>query len=128
MTSVTRISGMVSGLDTDTLVKKMMAAESVGFNKMKQNQQKYTWQSDSYRQWNTDLFAFRSTTVFNMKLSSNYNTFATTSSSPDSMSGVATADAVAGTYSYEVSNLAQSATIKSNIDIDQNIALGTATN
>lgn len=125
MASVTRISGMVSGLDTDTLVKKMMAAESIKLTKMKQNQEKYTWQSDGYRQWNTDLFAFRSNTLFNMKLSSTYNTLSTTSSNPDSMSGTATADAVAGTYGYQVSNLAQSATIKSNIAIDQEVALGT---
>lgn len=123
MASVTRISGMVSGLDTDTLVKKMMAAESIGLTKMKQNQQKLTWQSDGYRQWNTDLFTFRSNTLFNMKLSSTYNTFSTTSSNSDLMSGVATSEAIEGTYNYQISNLAQSATIKSNIDIDQNAAL-----
>jgi flagellar hook-associated protein 2 len=123
MASINRISGMASGLDTDTLVKKMMTAESIGLNKMKQNQQKLTWQSDGYRQWNSDIFSFRSTTLFNMKLSSAYNTFSTTSSSPDSLSGTATADAVEGTYSYEVLNLAQSATMKSNIDIDQTKAL-----
>lgn len=127
MTSVTRISGMASGLDTDALVKKMMAAESIKLNKMKQTQQKYTWQSDGYRQWNSDLFAFRSNTLFNMKLSSNYNTYSTTPSSPDSMSGVSSADAVVGTYSYQISNLAQSATMKSNIDIDQTAELGSAT-
>ncbi|KRE73587.1 flagellar filament capping protein FliD [Paenibacillus sp. Soil750] len=123
MTTINRISGMASGLDTDALVKKMMDAESVKLNKMKQNQQKYTWQSDGYRQWNSDLFAFRSNTLFNMKLSSTYSTFSTTTTNADSMSGVATADAIEGTYSYEVSKLAQSATMKSNLVVDQNAAL-----
>jgi flagellar hook-associated protein 2 len=122
-TSVNRISGMVSGLDTDSLVKKMMSAESVHMNTMKQQQQKLTWQSSGYRQWNTDIFSLRSTTLFNMKLEGSYSTFAATSSNPDSLNGTPTADAIEGTYSYEVSNLAQSATITSNVTIDTTQAL-----
>lgn len=121
--SINRVSGMVSGLDTDILVKKLMAAESVGLNKAKQKQQTLTWRSDSYRKWNSDIFTFRSSAVFNMKLDSSYNTYSTTSSNPDSMSGVATADAVDGTFNYQISNLAQSATIKSNIVLDPTAAL-----
>ncbi|OCT13156.1 hypothetical protein A8709_20645 [Paenibacillus pectinilyticus] len=122
-TSVNRISGMVSGLDTDSLVKKLMAAESVNLIKSKQKLQTLTWQSDGYRQWNTDMFSFRTNTLFNMKLSKSYDTFATTTSDSNSLSGIASSDVIEGTYSYKVTNLAQSATMKSNVDIDTTKAL-----
>jgi flagellar hook-associated protein 2 len=108
--SITRISGMASGLDTDSLVKKMMTAESAQYNKMKQQQQKLSWQSDSYRQWNSDLFSFQST-LFNMTLSGPYGTFAVSSSSDSVMSGTSTGDAVPGTHSFQVNQLAEAATV-----------------
>ena len=103
--SVSRISGMVSGLDTDSLVKKLMSAESVNLVKSKQQLQKLTWQSDGYRQWNTDSFSFRSNTLFNMKLAKTFDTFATASSDSASISGTASPDAIEGTYSYQISIL-----------------------
>lgn len=122
--SITRISGMVSGLDTDSIVKKLMQAEQVPLNKMKQNQQKLTWESDGYRQWNKDIFSFRSTTLFNMKLSGTFGTYAVASSDSNILNGTATADAIPGTYSYQVNNIAQSAAIKSsNLTIDPTQAL-----
>ncbi|BAU26566.1 flagellar hook-associated protein [Aneurinibacillus soli] len=110
-TSLTRISGLNSGMDTESLVKKLMDAESIRYNKMKQDQQKLTWQSDAYRQWNTDLFSFRST-VSDMKFSRNYNTFSTTSSNPDAVVATAGPDAIDGIHTIKVSQLAASATVK----------------
>jgi flagellar hook-associated protein 2 len=125
-TSLNRISGLASGMDTDSLVKKLMTAESASLNKMKQNQQKYQWQSDGYRQWNSDLFSFYTTTLFNMKMSGKYGTFNVSSSNSDAISGTATADAVPGTYTFEVDHLAQSATMVSNLGsgFKQNEQLG----
>ncbi|WHY94150.1 flagellar filament capping protein FliD [Neobacillus cucumis] len=118
-TSITRLSGLASGMDTDSLVKKLMQAESARLNKMMQSKQKYEWQSDGYRQWNSDLFSFYGTTLFNMKLSGQYGTFnVSTSDNSFAVSGTATADAVAGTYTMEVDQLAQSATMVSNVDLD----------
>jgi flagellar hook-associated protein 2 len=108
--SVTRISGMSSGLDTDSLVKKLMTAESAQYNKMKQQQQKLTWQSDSYRQWNSDIFTFQKS-LFDMTLSSPYGTFAGSSSSDATVSGIATGGAIPGTHTFQVNSLADAATI-----------------
>lgn len=97
-------------MDTDSIVKKLMNAESISLNKLKQNQQKQTWLSDTYRQWNADLLAFRSNTVLNMSLSKTYNTFDVTSSQENSVSAAASGSSLAGTYSVEVKQLAGSAT------------------
>jgi flagellar hook-associated protein 2 len=125
--STTRISGLVSGMDTDTLVKKLMTAESAGYNRMMQQQQKLTWQSDAYRQWNTDLFSFRSNTLFNMKLSKSYNTFNVSSTNSDAVSATGTANAIEGTHKIGVSQLASSATLAGSPIIDANTPVGAAT-
>lgn len=125
-TSLTRISGLNSGMDTDTIVKKLMDAESIRYNKMKQDQQKLTWQSDAYRQWNTDLFSFR-TTVSDMKFSKNYNTFSTTSSNSDAVAATANPDAIEGNHTITVNQLAASATIKATgVKFDVTKSLGSA--
>jgi flagellar hook-associated protein 2 len=123
--SITRLTGFASGMDTDSIVKKLMNAESISLNKLKQNQQKQTWLSDTYRQWNADLLAFRSNTVLNMSLSKTYNTFDVTSSHENSVSATASGTSLAGTYSVEVKQLASSAAFTGNkVSLDPTKTLG----
>ena len=44
-----RISGMASGLDTDTLVKQMMKPYNMKVDKMKQDRQTVAWRQELYR-------------------------------------------------------------------------------
>ncbi|MEH7247200.1 flagellar filament capping protein FliD [Neobacillus niacini] len=123
--SITRLTGFASGMDTDSIVKKLMNAESISLNKLKQNQQKQSWLSDTYRQWNADLLAFRSNTVLNMSLSKTYNTFDVTSSQENSVSATASGTSLAGTYSVEVKQLASSATFSGDkVNLDPTKSLG----
>lgn len=124
-TSITRLTGFASGMDTDSIVKKLMDAESISLNKLKQNQQKQTWESDAYRQWNTDLLAFRSNTVLDMSLSKSYNTFDVTSSQENSVAATASGTSLAGTYSVAVKQLASSATFTGDkVSLDPTKTLG----
>lgn len=112
-------------MDTDSIVKKLMNAESISLNKLKQNQQKQTWLSDTYRQWNADLLAFRSNTVLNMSLSKTYNTFDVSSSQENSVSATASGTSLAGTYSVEVKQLASSASFTGDkVSLDPTKTLG----
>ena len=52
---VTRISGLASGMDTDTIVKKLMDAERVPLDKLYQKKTYTEWQRDDYRDINTAL-------------------------------------------------------------------------
>ncbi|MEC1522162.1 flagellar filament capping protein FliD [Neobacillus niacini] len=123
--SITRLTGFASGMDTDSIVKKLMNAESISLNKLKQNQQKQTWLSDSYRQWNADLLAFRSNTILNMSLSKTYNTFDVSSSQENAVSATASGTSLAGTYSVEVKQLASSAAFTGDkVSLDPTKTLG----
>lgn len=123
--SVTRLTGFATGMDTDSIVKKLMDAERIPLNRLKQNQQRQIWLIDSYRQWNTDLFAFRNNTLFNMNLSSAYNTNDIGISMPNAISGTATSSAISGTYSLTVKQLAESASLTgSKVELDTTKTLG----
>jgi flagellar hook-associated protein 2 len=123
--SVTRITGMATGMDTESIVKKLMDVERIPLNRLKQKQQTNMWLIDSYRQWNSDLFAFRNTNIFNMKLSKTYNTFEVGSTLPNSVTGTATSSAITGSYSLSIKQLAESATFTSNnVKLDTTKTLG----
>lgn len=55
---VTRIGGLASGMDIDSLVEKLMSAEKAPLNKLYQQKQKYEWQRDAYRDVNKQLASF----------------------------------------------------------------------
>jgi flagellar hook-associated protein 2 len=108
---------MASGLDTDSIVKKLMDVEKMSLNKLMQQQQKEIWRSDAYRQWNKDLFGFQDT-LLKMKLSSAYNTFEVSSNQDGVVSGVGTSSAIPGTYTIDkVDSIAKAATFSGNVQI-----------
>jgi flagellar hook-associated protein 2 len=58
-TASNRMSGLASGMDIDSIVEKLMKAESAKMEKLQQQKQKYEWQRDAYRSTNIKLEAFR---------------------------------------------------------------------
>ncbi|UQW98056.1 flagellar filament capping protein FliD [Rummeliibacillus sp. G93] len=59
--SSNRITGLASGIDTESMVEKLMQAQSAQMEKLQQQKQKYEWQRDSYREVNTKLSTFEKT-------------------------------------------------------------------
>jgi flagellar hook-associated protein 2 len=123
--SVTRITGWATGMDTESIVKKLMDVERIPLNRLKQKQQTQMWLIDSYRQWNSDFFNFNSTNLFNMKMSKTYNTFDVASGLPNSITGTATSTSITGNYSISVKQLAEPAMITSSkVKLDTTKTLG----
>ena len=58
-TTGNRFTGLASGMDIDSLVEKLMKAESAKMEKLQQQKQTYEWQRDAYRGINVKLEAFR---------------------------------------------------------------------
>ena len=84
-----RVNGMASGMDIDGMVSKLMKAESVPLDKMKQKQQTLQWQRDDYRDMNTSLKDL-DTTIFNgIFLQSSFNKKTVTSSNDSKVSASA---------------------------------------
>ncbi|MFF6014775.1 flagellar filament capping protein FliD [Lysinibacillus fusiformis] len=105
---VNRIGGLASGMDIDSLVKKLMNAERAPLNKLYQKKQTYEWQRDAYRGVNTKLKTFDTYISDNLVLKSLISKTAASSNS-NLVSATATGSA-SGTLSIEgVSQLATAA-------------------
>jgi flagellar hook-associated protein 2 len=70
-TSPIRMGGLVSGLDTETIVKNLMKAESAPLNKLLQKKQTEEWRRDQYREMNALLLDLKNKTL-DMKLQGTY--------------------------------------------------------
>ncbi|SFH00575.1 flagellar hook-associated protein 2 [Sporolactobacillus nakayamae] len=101
-TNTSRVSGLASGIDVDSIVAKLMTAESQPLVQMQQNLQLTEWQRDDYRSMNT-LLSNLQTTIQKMKLQGPY--LAKTATSSDSSKVTATGGANSGNVAYTLSNV-----------------------
>lgn len=58
-----RLSGMVSGLDTDTVIKELNKVTRSQVDQLKQQRTVVEWQRDAYREMNAKFLDFRSTKI-----------------------------------------------------------------
>ncbi len=100
----TRISGLASGMDIDSLVKKMVSAQQTKINQDKQKVQILEWKQEAYREINLKLLTLRNT-VSDLKLPSTFTGKTTTSSDETVIKATATSEADNGTYIVKVNSL-----------------------
>lgn len=104
-----RISGMNSGLDTDSIVQDLVKAYSTKTDTYKKEQTKLQWKQDAWKSLNTKIYSFYSNSLSNMRFSSNYNVKKTTVSDESKASVVASDGAVSGIQTLKITDLARAA-------------------
>lgn len=114
-----RLSGLASGMDTDTVVKQMLAAERAKIEKIQAKVQIGEWKTEAYREITSSLQSFYSTyfdttSPLNLKSVNSFASFATSytdaaSSNYVTLTGVSGAQA--GKYSITELRTATSATL-----------------
>lgn len=109
MSNLTRISGLASGMDIDTMVSELMKAQRARLDSLKQKEQQMEWAQTDYRSINNSLRTLRDST-FNMKLTGTYSTKLVSSSNESALTATAGTTAVNGTYSVTVHQLAEGVT------------------
>ena len=100
------MTGMISGLDTESIVAALMSAQKTKKTKIENKKQKLEWKQEIWSSLNTKLYSFYNTSLSKMRLQSGYNV--KTASSSDSTKVKATVDnsAASGTYKIKVKALA----------------------
>lgn len=116
MTTINRISGLASGLDTDTIVKNLVKVAQAPVDKLKQERQIWQWKQEDYRKINTSLLNLRNQ-VFNLKMQSAFKAMKATSSDEAVLKAQAASTASEGVYEVEVVNLAKAASSVSSSSI-----------
>jgi len=104
-----RITGISSNMDTDAMVQELVSAYKKKGEKTEKAQTKLGWKQEAWEALNTKIKSFYSKTLSNMRFSTNYNKKATTVSDTTKATVVASDNAVNGTQSLEVKNLAKAA-------------------
>ncbi len=103
-----KLSGLVSGLDTDSMVKELVSAYSTKKDNLVKAQTKLSWTQDAWKDMNSKIYSFYTDSLSNMRFSSTFSAMKKTTASDDSkvtISGSATA--VNGTQTLEINQLAQ---------------------
>lgn len=116
-----RIGGLASGIDTDSLIKEMMAAQKLPMDKLTQQKAWTEWQKDSFRDVNL-AFSNLNTLAGEMRLQGTFNSYAATSSAPENVAAETTSNSVSGSYGVTVTTLASGAKAHSGSPITINAA------
>lgn len=101
-----RMSGLSSGMDTEAIVKELMSAQSLKKNKVVKAKTKLEWTQTKWADLNTKLTGLYNNFVTKMQLSTAYRTKKTTISDTSKASVSAKTNAVNGSYTMEVKNIA----------------------
>lgn len=107
VTNYSKITGLSSGLDIDSIVNGLMTAERVPLDKLEQQKQILEWQQSDYRTLNTALYTFE-TTASDMRYQRTFLARKAASSDESVATATAAANATDGTYDITVNRLATS--------------------
>lgn len=102
-----RMTGMVSGLDTDSIVQELVSAYSTKKEKVEKQQTKLGWKQEIWKDLNKEVNTFYKS-VGNLRFSSGYSTKKTTSSDSTKATVSSASSAVTGTQKLHVLSTAQS--------------------
>ena len=103
-----RMSGLLSGMDTEAIVKELMSAQSMKKNKVVKAKTKLEWTQTKWSELNTKLTGLYNNFVSKMQLSTAYKTKKTTVSDATKASVEAKTAAANGSYSMKIKNIATS--------------------
>lgn len=105
--AVNRVSGMVSGIDTESLVTAMVATQTAKKEKLQKAQTKLQWKQDAFKSINTKVYGLYSK-ISNLRFSTAYNMKKTTVSDSTKATVTASSSAVNGTQKLTIEKLATS--------------------
>lgn len=101
-----RLTGLISGMDTESLVTQLVSAYAVKKNKVIKNKTKLEWKQEKWKELNTKIYNLYSKTISNMQYTTAYRSKKTSVSDETKASVVANDNAVNGTQTLSISKLA----------------------
>lgn len=102
-----RITGMYSGLDTESIISELASAQSAKKNSLVKAQTKLSWKQDAWKALNTKIYSFYSNVLSNMRFQGSYQSKTTKVSNPNAVSVVTGGEAVNGVQSMKITQLAK---------------------
>lgn len=103
-----KLSGLISNMDTDSIVKELMSAQSFKKRKIENKKTTLTWKQDKWKDLNTKLLALYKKELSDLKKEGSYLSKKVTSSDSSKLTATASISAPKGTHTVTVSQLASS--------------------
>lgn len=107
--STLRMTGLVSGLDTESIVQGLVSAASYKKTDLTNKQTKLGWKQDAWKTLNAKIYSFYTDELGSMKYESTFNAKKATIVDSSIASVEASSSAVTGTQALAVHSLAKSA-------------------
>lgn len=104
-----RMTGMMSGMDTESIIQELVAAKRTKVDDVKKKQTKLEWKQDAWKELNTKLKNLQSKYLNNMRFSTAYMKKTTKVSNSSAVSVITGENAVNGVQSLQVEQLARTA-------------------
>ncbi len=102
-----RITGMNSGLDTESIISELVKAQRTKVDAVKKKQTIAGWKQDAWKELNTKIYKLFQNTLGNMRLSTDYSKKITDVSNSSIVSVISSDDAMNATQKLMVKHLAQ---------------------
>lgn len=109
-----RLSGMASGLDTDTIIKGMVDAQRLKNKKVSDKSQILDWKQERLKEINAKLYKLYAEDLTKLRLQSGYSTKKVTSSNENLVSVTGTNSAPTGKTEITIDKLASSQSLIGN--------------
>ncbi len=114
-----RMTGMMSGLDTESIIQELVAVRRTKVDKQKKAQTSLNWKQEAWKGLNSKLRSLQQKYLANMKFSDAYTKKTTKVSNSSAVSVITGANAVNGVQSLKIESLAKNgyltgATVESN--------------
>ena len=107
--STMRLSGLISGMDTESIIQELVSAKQIKVDNTKKAQTKHEWKQEAWKSLNTKLKNLQSKYVANLRFSSSYMKKTTKVSNSSAVSVITGEDAVNGVQELSVKQLAKTA-------------------
>lgn len=107
-----RITGMYSGLDTESIINELASAQSYKKTKLVKAQTKHSWKQDAWKSLNTKIYSFYQK-LDDLRLQGSYKKKKTVVSNPNAVKVVSGEETVNGVHSLTVEKMARQAYLTS---------------
>ncbi len=102
-----RMSGMMSGLDTESIIQELVAARRTKVDAKKKAQTRIDWKQEAWKELNAKLKSLQTKYISNMRFSSAYSKKTTKVSDSSKVSVITGENAVNGVQSLKINKLAK---------------------
>ncbi len=109
-----RLTGLMSGMDTEGIIKELVAAKQTKVDNAKKTQTKLEWKQDAWKELNSKIYKLYSSTLSDLRFSSSYVKKTTKVSNSNAVSVITGGNAVNGVQSLKIDKLAKTGYLTGN--------------